>query len=57
MINWINRIIGLILAFVGFLILKYFPGVSDYQQRGHTLSGILLGIILILIGVGLMLFG
>jgi len=53
----INKIIGFVLAFVGFLVLKYFPGVSDYQRRGHTLSGILIGIILILIGIGLILFG
>ncbi|NIO44851.1 MAG: hypothetical protein GTN36_04860 [Candidatus Aenigmarchaeota archaeon] len=53
----INKIIGLILAFVGFLILKYFPGVSDYQHKGHTLTGILIGVILILIGIVLMVFG
>ena len=53
----INKIIGLILAFVGFLILKFFPGVSDYQRREHTLTGILTGVILILIGIGLMVFG
>ncbi len=53
----IVKIIGLIIAFVGFLMLKYFPDISDYQKKGFTLSGILIGIILILVGVGLMLFG
>jgi len=53
----IIKIIGFILAFVGFLMLKYFPGASEHQKKGFTLSGILIGIILILVGVGLMLFG
>ena len=53
----IIKIIGFILAFVGALILKYFPGVGDYQAKEFTLTGILLGIVLILVGVGLILFG
>ncbi len=52
----IIRVIGLVLAFVGFLMIKYFPGVREHQRRGFTLSGILIGIILILIGIGLMFF-
>ena len=53
----IIRIIGVILAFVGFLMLKYFPGITQHQARGHTLSGILIGVILILVGIGLVIFG
>ena len=52
----IMKIIGLILAFVGVLMLKYFPGISDHQAKGLTLTGILIGIILILVGAGLILF-
>ena len=51
------RIIGLILALVGFLMLKYFPGVSQHQVKGFTLSGILIAVILILVGIGLIVFG
>lgn len=47
----ITQVIGLIMALVGFLILKYFPDVNDYQLRGVTLSGILIAIILILVGI------
>jgi len=53
----IYKIIGLILAVIGFLILKYFPDVTTYQDRGTTLSGLLIGIIFILVGIGLVIFG
>ena len=55
--NIVVKIIGLILAFFGFLMLKYFPGVSDHQARGFTLGGILIAIILILVGIGLIILG
>jgi len=53
----ITQVIGLILALIGFLILKYFPGVTDHQLRGVTLSGILIAIILILVGIYLVFSG
>jgi len=53
----VNKIIGLILTIIGFLILKYFPDISSYQKEGMTLSGILIGVIIILIGIGLLIFG
>lgn len=53
----INQVVGLILALVGFLILKYFPDISDYQISGYTLSGILIAIILILVGIYLVFSG
>ena len=52
-----NKILGLILAVLGFVILKYFPDVTTYQNKGMTLSGILIAIIFILVGIGLMIFG
>ena len=52
----IIKIVGLILAFVGFLMLKYFPGISAHQEH-FSLSGIFVGIILILIGAGMIIFG
>jgi len=53
----IGKVIGFILAVVGFLILKFFPDISGYQKEGMTLSGILIGVIIILIGVGLLILG
>jgi len=51
------RILGLILIALGFVILKYFPDISSYQHKGMTLSGILIGVLFILIGIGLLIFG
>jgi len=53
----IYKIIGLILLAIGFLILKYFPDISSYQKNEMTLSGILIGILFALIGIGLLIFG
>jgi len=53
----IIKIFGLLMLFVGFLILKYFPSISSYQKGGMTLSGILIGIIFFLVGIGLIIFG
>jgi hypothetical protein len=57
----INKIIGLIFAFLGFLMLKYFPGWvgagTGHQTPGFSLSGILIGIAMVLIGIGLLILG
>ena len=53
----ILKVIGLILAFTGVLMLKYFPDMSEHQFEGFTLSGILVGVVLILVGVVLIIFG
>jgi hypothetical protein len=51
------KILGLILGVIGFLILKYFPDVKTYQHEGMTMSAILIGVIFILVGIGLLIFG
>jgi len=53
----IYKILGLILVIMGVAILKYFPDVTTYQHGGMTLSGILVGIVLILGGIALLIFG
>jgi hypothetical protein len=53
----LTRVIGLLLAVIGFLILKYFPSITSHQKSEMTMTGILIGVILILIGIGLMIFG
>jgi hypothetical protein len=53
----IYKILGLVLAVLGFAVLKYFPDISSYQHGGMTLSGLLIGALLILAGIGLMIFG
>jgi hypothetical protein len=51
------KIFGLILAVIGFLILKFFPDIINYQSKPFTLSGILVAIVFILVGIGLLIFG
>jgi hypothetical protein len=53
----IYKILGVILGVIGFLILKYFPDVTTYQHEGMTMNAILIGIIFILVGAGLVIFG
>ena len=53
----IAKVFGLVMIFLGFLALKYFPDISDYQKKGMTLSGILVGIILSIIGIILLIVG
>jgi len=52
-----NKILGLILAVIGFIILKYFPDIAYYQHKSMTLSGILIAVLFILVGIGLLIFG
>ncbi len=52
-----NKLIGVFAILVGFWFLKYFPDISGYQKREMTMTGILIGIILLLIGIGLLVFG
>ena len=51
------KILGIILIVLGFAILKFFPDVTNYQSRGFTMTGILIGILFILVGIGLLIFG
>jgi hypothetical protein len=53
----IYKILGLFLLIIGVAIIKYFPDVETYQHEGFTLSGILVGVVLILVGVALLIFG
>ena len=53
----IYKLLGLVLLALGFAIVKYFPDVDSYQHGGMTLSGILVGIVLILVGAILLIFG
>jgi hypothetical protein len=53
----IYKILGAALVFAGFFIIKYFPDISEHQRGGMTLTGILTGIFILLIGIGLIIFG
>jgi hypothetical protein len=53
----IYKILGLFLVIIGAAIIKYFPDVETYQSEGMTLSGLLVGGVLILVGVALLIFG
>jgi len=53
----INKIIGLAFIILGFWIVKYFPDIMSYQRKEMTLTGILIGIVLLLVGIGLLIFG
>ena len=51
------KILGLILVVLGFAMLKYFPDVTSYQNKGFTMTGVLIGVLFILVGIGLLIFG
>ena len=51
------KILGLLVAFLGLLVLKYFPDISDYQKKSMLLSGILIGVIMIVLGIVMLIFG
>lgn len=50
-----RKVIGLILSVVGFWLTFKFPGATEYQgEQGYT--GIILGIITLVVGIYLLLF-
>ena len=51
------KVLGLVSVVIGLLIIKYFPDITSYQHEGMTLSGIFIGVVLILVGAGLLIFG
>ena len=53
----ILKIFGLLLIVLGFLILKYFPDMQRYQTSDFTMSGILIGAVMIVVGIVLVIFG
>ncbi|MFH0929328.1 MAG: hypothetical protein V1818_03160 [Candidatus Aenigmatarchaeota archaeon] len=53
----ILKVLGLIMLFLGFLVLKYFPDMSDYQQKGMTSFGILIGVVLSITGIIMLIVG
>jgi len=53
----ILKVVGSILAFFGILLIIYFPTEADHEIQGFTFSGIFIGIVLILVGAVLVIFG
>lgn len=53
----ISIAIGLLLTVIGLLMLKFFPDIGDYQNAKMTMSGILIGVLLIIIGLGMTFLG
>ncbi len=53
----ILKIFGLLMVIVGFFILKYFPDMTRYQRNSFAMSGILIGVVMFLLGIGLLIFG
>ena len=53
----VNKIIGLMLLLFGFWTLKYFPDNRRFQREEMTFTGIMIGIVMFLIGLGLLIFG
>lgn len=48
---------GIILIAIGILIIIYFPQIGEYQSKGFTRAGLLIGVILIISGAILLIFG
>ena len=53
----INKIIGLVILIFGAYTLRHFPDLRRYQRPEITSTGILIGVILSLVGLGLLIFG
>jgi hypothetical protein len=53
----IVKVIGILLALVGFLMLKFFPDILDYQPEGFSKSGIMIAIVLVLLGIAMIILG
>ncbi len=51
------KILGIMLILAGYFLIRLFPAEDSIQFGGFTLSGILLGAALLLIGIGLLVFG
>lgn len=51
------KVLGVILAIVGILILKVFPDVGSYQRPEFVASGLFIGAILLVVGIALLIFG
>jgi hypothetical protein len=50
------KLAGLIIAAVGFFLTIQFPTTEDYQKRSMSLTGVLMGIFMIIFGVYLLIF-
>jgi len=50
----LKRVAGIVLAAVGVFLITGFPDVADYQPKGMSKAGVLLGLVLIIIGLYLM---
>ncbi|HLC51074.1 MAG TPA: hypothetical protein VJH90_01735 [archaeon] len=51
------KILGIVLIVVGYFLIRLFPDEGEAQSGGFTMSGIILGAALLLIGIGLLIFG
>lgn len=50
------KIIGFFLLVLGAFIIRYFPDVSDYQAPKMTVTGIWVGIILVIVGLVMIIY-
>lgn len=62
LITWIlfwliGKWFGIILIAIGILIIIYFPQISEHQPKGLTRAGLLFGVVLIIAGAMLLIFG
>ena len=52
----LTKLAGLILGAIGAFLIFNFPDVDDYQTRGMSITGIFIGIVLLIIGAWLLFF-
>ena len=53
----VKKLLGIFFIIIGIFMTFFFPDVSDYQPKGFSISGIVIGIILIAAGILLVIFG
>ncbi len=48
------KLLGVILIVIGFLIVKHFPDMPDYQPDKFTWTGVLVGLLILFAGLALL---
>ncbi len=51
------KLLGVVFLILGFLILKFFPDIKQYQWSQMTTTGIFIGVIIFVFGILLLIFG
>lgn len=51
------RLLGIVLLAVGALLLRHFPDIGGYQRGEMLVAGLFVGVLLLVLGIALVIFG